>query len=118
MAGYSVLISHQSAVWLLFAASFCAFGSYPLMVSIARGTSGPRFGRRMALMVGGTWGIASLFPAILAQVEKHYDAGTILSTILLWSPAGYVAACVVCLCIMLRIRATDTRVLARRQTCQ
>ena len=114
MAGYSVLISHQPAVWLLFAASFCAFGSYPLMVSIARGTSGPRFGRRMALMVGGTWGIASLFPVFLAPVAEHYGA----ETILLWGPAGYIAACVVCLCIMLQIRATDTRVLARRQTCQ
>ncbi len=114
MAGYSVLISHRPAVWLLFVASFCAFGSYPLMVSIARGASGPRFGRRMALMVGGTWGIASLFPMVLAPVAKHYGARTILS----WSPAGYALACVVCLCIMLRIRATDTRVFARRQACE
>ena len=114
MAGYSVLISHRPAVWLFFAASFCAFGSYPLMVSIARGASGPRLGRRMALMVGGTWGIASLFPVVLAPVAKHYGARMIL----LWSPAGYALACVVCLCIMLRIRATDTRVFARRQACE
>ncbi len=114
MARYSVMISHRPAVWLLFAASFCAFGAYPLMVSITRGASGPRFGRRMALMVGGTWGIASLFPVVIAPVAGHYGARTIL----LWSPAGYALACVAAIYIMLRIKAIDTRVPGRRQACE
>jgi len=107
-AVYAALIGQQQAVWLLFAASFCAFGSYPLLVSMGRIAAGPRLGRRMGLMVGGTWGIASLFPMALAPVAKHYGVGTIL----LWSPAGYAAACLVCLHIMLRFRTTDTRELA------
>jgi MFS family permease len=110
MLAYAFLIDHKPAVWLFFAGSFCAFGCYPLMVSIARGTTGPRLGQRMAFMVGGSWGIACLFPIFLAPMAERFG----FDRVLLLSPAGYVLACVTAVLIMLKIRAFDTRAVSVR----
>ncbi|MBE0537134.1 MAG: hypothetical protein IH624_15845 [Phycisphaerae bacterium] len=88
LIAYALTAAHRPAAWLLFGASFCAFGSFPLMVSIARGASGPRLGQRMGLMVGGTWGIASLFPMFLAPAADTFGKHAIL----LWSWIGYALA--------------------------
>jgi FSR family fosmidomycin resistance protein-like MFS transporter len=102
---YAFFIEHEPAVWLLTGGSFCAFGAYPLTVSIARGASGPRLGRRMGWMVGGSWGVACLFPIVLAPVAERYG----VDTILMLSPVGYVIAVVAAIWIMTGIKAVDTR---------
>ena len=75
---YDLLIQHKAAVWLLFIASFCCFGAYPLMVTIGRYAKGLTLGRRMGFIVGGTWLISSLFPMILAPVAERIGMQTIL----------------------------------------
>lgn len=111
MVAYAILIEYESAVWLFFAGSFCAFGSYPLVVSIARGTTGPKLGQRMALIVGGSWGIACLFPIILAPAAQRFG----VDIIMLLSPIGYVLACFAVVFIMIKIKSVDSRKAAIRE---
>lgn len=111
MVAYAILIEYEAAVWLFFAASFCAFGSYPLVVSIARGASGPKLGQRMALIVGGSWGIACLFPVILAPAAQRFG----VDIIMLFSPIGYVLACFAVVYIMMKTRSVDSRKIGVRK---
>jgi len=97
---YALTVEHCGAVWFLFAASFCAYGSYPLMVSVARNASGPRLGQRMGLMVGGTWGISSLFLMALAPVADRFGK----QAILFWSWTGYALACAAGVYLLFRMR--------------
>jgi MFS family permease len=76
---YDLLIQNRFAVWFVFAASFCCFGAYPLMVTIGRYSTGMTLGRRMGFIVGGTWLISSMFPAILAPLAKTIGMQTILA---------------------------------------
>lgn len=75
---YDILICYKAAVWLLFIASFCCFGVYPLMVTLGRYAKGLTLGRRMGLIVGGIWLISSLFPMILAPIAERIGMQTIL----------------------------------------
>ena len=108
MVAYVLYIEHEWAVWIFFAGSFCAFGSYPLIVSIARVSSGPRLGQRMALIVGGSWGIACLFPILLAPVAEQFG----VDVVMLFSPAGYVLSCVMAVWIMGKVGGVDSHAIA------
>jgi glucose uptake protein GlcU len=59
----------------------------------------------MGWMVGGSWGVACLFPIVLAPVAERYG----VDTILMLSPVGYVIAVVAAIWIMTGIKAVDTR---------
>ena len=61
--------------------SICGFslgGAYPMLVSRARNARGMNLGRRMAIMVGGAWGVASVVLLIVSPiaewVAKEYNS--------------------------------------------
>ena len=76
------------ALWLLFIVGFLGFGSYPLMVSLARRLVGPGLGRRMGLIIGGVWGLACLSQMFLGPVADHFGPHAVLRL----TPAGLAAA--------------------------
>jgi len=48
------------ALWLLAASAFWVGAPYPLLVALARYARGPALGTRLAVIVGGAWGLASI----------------------------------------------------------
>ena len=99
---YDMLIQYKAAVWLLFVASFCCFGVYPLMVTIGRYAKGLTLGRRMGFIVGGTWLISSVFPMILAPVAERIG----MQTILVCANIGYLLSAILGLYIHRKIGIT------------
>lgn len=85
LAAYLILIENPRALYLLFATGFFAFSAYILMVTLARHSTGPILGRRMAFMLGGTWAIATLFFLCLLPVAEYCGTKYILNL----SPVGY-----------------------------
>ena len=88
---YLWLIDRAASIWLVATLGFCGFGAYPLIVSMAHRASGLNLGARMALIVGGSWGIASLVLLALGYVAKAYGVHAVLR----WAWLGYLAAAVV-----------------------
>lgn len=110
---YAITVKYRAAVWLLFAASFCGFGSYPLVVAMARSARGPGLGHRMGLVVGGTWGITSLILMALAPVADIFGK----QAILFWSWTGYAVASAAGLYLLRYLRRT-ARLTESAPTCQ
>ncbi|MEN6338354.1 MAG: MFS transporter [Phycisphaerales bacterium] len=82
---YMIFVRHPAARWLLFGVGFSAMSAYILTITLAREAYGVSLGLRMALIVGGTWGIAMIVFLILAVVADRVGTGPIL-----WlTPAGY-----------------------------
>lgn len=102
---YDLLIQHKAAVWLLFAASFCCFGAYPLMVTLGRYAKGLTLGRRMGLIVGGTWLISSVFPMILAPIAERIG----MQTILVCANIGYLFSAILGLYIHRKMSITGSK---------
>ena len=102
---YDMLIRHKAAVWLLFIASFCCFGAYPLMVTLGRYAKGLTLGRRMGLIVGGTWLISSVFPMIMAPIAERIG----MQTILVCANIGYLLSAVLGLYIHRKMTITADR---------
>ena len=89
---HSWFMQHDWAVWLLVAGGFGVIPPYPLMVNMARHSRGLKLGSRMALMVGGTWGIAGLmFSGIGALADKVVG----LQNVLNWAWIGYLVSAMV-----------------------
>jgi len=85
MALYLVFATHRVAAWLLVGVGFSSMSAYILTITLARNARGANLGRRMALIVGGTWGIAMLVFLILAALADRVGTGPILKV----TPAGY-----------------------------
>jgi FSR family fosmidomycin resistance protein-like MFS transporter len=85
---YFVLIGRAAAVWLLFGAGFCSMSAYILTITLARTARGLRLGQRMALIVGGTWGIALVIFLALMPLVDRLGTGLILRL----APVGYLAS--------------------------
>ncbi len=83
---YLIFADHRAAAWLLFGVGFSSMSAYILTVTLARQSRGFNLGRRMALIVGGTWGIATLVLMIVAPLADWVGTGLILK----FTPAGYV----------------------------
>ena len=95
---YQFILEKPAALILLFAASFCCFGIYSLMVTIARYAEGLTLGQRMAFMVGGTWGVGSVFQLVLAFLAQRFSFN--LHSIVLIAPAGYALSAILGLYIL------------------
>jgi predicted MFS family arabinose efflux permease len=78
MAAYILLLEHRWAVFILPAVGFMVAGSYPLIVSLAKGARGPGLGHRMALIVGGAWGIAAMVLLLSGVVADHIGIHPVL----------------------------------------
>ena len=57
---YLGVLEHRWAIWLLLGVGFFAAGCYPLQITIARHSRGPRLGVRMSIAVGGTSLVGSM----------------------------------------------------------
>ncbi|MDD3926222.1 MAG: MFS transporter [bacterium] len=103
LCSYLFTLQHKWALLLLAGAGFCLMAAFPLIVSIARYAEGYNIGRRMAFIVGGSWGIASIvmmLTGIAADV-------TGVRLILLLSLVIYIAAAGL-LVFMLPVKAPRT----------
>ena len=100
---YLVWMKEKPAVWLLFMGGFCTIAAYPLMVTLARYARGASLGLRMALMVGGTWGVASL---VLAGLGPVADALNSVQPILRWFWVGYLVSGAVGIWILYHVKKT------------
>jgi FSR family fosmidomycin resistance protein-like MFS transporter len=85
---YFVLVRQTAAVWLLFGAGFCAMSAYILTVTLARAATGWSIGHRMALIVGGTWGITFVIFLALMPIAERVGTGFFLKL----TPVGYLAS--------------------------
>ncbi len=83
---YLMFAEHAGAAWLLFGVGFSSMSAYILTVTLARESRGFNLGRRMALIVGGTWGVATLALMILAPLADWVGTGLVLKL----TPAGYI----------------------------
>jgi FSR family fosmidomycin resistance protein-like MFS transporter len=83
---YLMFARHAAAAWLLFGVGFSAMSAYILTISLARESRGSNLGQRMALIVGGTWGIATIVFLILTVVAHWVGTGLVLKL----TPLGYV----------------------------
>jgi hypothetical protein len=83
---YLVFAQHAAAAWLLFGVGFSSMSAYILTITLARESRGSNLGQRMAFIVGGTWGIATVIFMILALVADWVGTGFVLKL----TPAGYV----------------------------
>jgi len=91
LLAHLLLMEYRQAVWLLFGAGFGCSGAYPLMLTMARHSVGPTLGMRMALMVGGAGGIASLVLLSAGPVAEHFGVLAVLN----YAWLGFVIAGVV-----------------------
>lgn len=79
LALYQLLAAHWHAVWLLAPAGFGSFGAFPLLVNLARHARGLNIGGRMAVIVGGSWGVASLVLVGLGPIAETNGVHAILN---------------------------------------
>jgi MFS transporter, FSR family, fosmidomycin resistance protein len=89
---YPALIMYRPSAALVAVMGFLCYGTYPLMVSMARQSRGGNLGRRMGLIVGGTWLIASFVPRLMAPVAQKMG----LNVVLFLAPLGYLTAAGMC----------------------
>jgi len=85
---YLLFVAHPAAKWLLIGVGFSAMSAYILTITLAREARGSSLGLRMALIVGGTWGIAMVFFLVLAAVADRVGTGPVLRL----TPAGYLVS--------------------------
>ncbi|MCK4998831.1 MAG: MFS transporter [Anaerohalosphaera sp.] len=104
---YLAMIEKPSAPIILFFIGITASAAYPLIVTLARNAIGPGLGQRMALIVGGAWGLAAIPLKLLAPVAENPDYG--VKFVLALSPIGYVLAAIVGIILILinRSKAHD-----------
>jgi len=105
LLAYLTLIDNRAAVWMLFGAGACAISAYVLMITLARNATGPTFGLRMGLMVGGTWAVANAIFLALTPVAEHFGIRTLLEFV----PLGYLLSAAFGLYIILTIQRSRMR---------
>ncbi len=84
---YLVLIDNVSAIWMLLGTGFCTISAYSLMITLSRHATGPTLGRRMGVMVGGTWALAYIVFMALLNAAEHLNIAP--QAILKMTPWGY-----------------------------
>jgi MFS transporter, FSR family, fosmidomycin resistance protein len=102
---YLLFIRNPYATALLFGVGFFATSAYVLTITLARRCPGANLGRRMAWIVGGTWGIAYMVFIPLAWLGEHIGTGVILSL----TPIGYLLSGVMALWLIVKYPNGGTR---------
>lgn len=97
---YLLLINNNWAVWIIFAAGFCAFAAYILLITLARYAPGANLGRRMSWIVGGTWLFASVVFFPIVPIAERFGTHVVLQYV----PLGYLLSGLLGLHIMLKKR--------------
>ena len=78
VAVYFCFMEYPWAMWLLVGGGMCTTGAFALAVTAARHAVGPRFGLRMALMLGGSWGVGSLALMGAGYLAKYVGVHNVL----------------------------------------
>ena len=86
----------RKIVLILIIAGSCSPAYFPLMVSLARHTTGMKLGQRMGFIIGGAWGTASLVLLAVSPLAEHFG----LQTVLNWTPLGYLASALIVLSLL------------------
>jgi FSR family fosmidomycin resistance protein-like MFS transporter len=102
LLAYLVLINNRPAIWILFGAGFCTVSAYTLMITLSRHATGPTLGRRLGVMVGGTWALAYIIFQALLLINEHFQFGT--KALLNLTPWGYLCSGLFGIFIMLKMR--------------
>jgi FSR family fosmidomycin resistance protein-like MFS transporter len=102
LLAYLILIDHRAAIWLLLGTGFCTVSAYTLMITLSRHATGPALGRRLGVMVGGTWALAYVIFWILLLAFEHFRLGT--NAMLNLTPWGYLCSGVFGLFVVLKMR--------------
>ena len=102
LLAYLVLINSRAAIWILFGAGFCTVSAYTLMITLSRHATGPTLGRRLGVMVGGTWALAYIIFQTLLLAIEHSRLGT--KALLNLTPWGYLCSGVFGIFVMLKMR--------------
>ena len=98
MLFYVLFGQYRPAIWLLPAVGFCSMSAYILTITLSRHAAGLKFGQRMALVVGGTWGMANIVFLALSPVAERFGTGLVISI----TPAGYLLSAFLALRLMLK----------------
>jgi FSR family fosmidomycin resistance protein-like MFS transporter len=107
LLAYLLLIENKPAIWILLGAGFCTVSAYTLMITLSRHATGPTLGRRMGVMVGGTWALAYVFfMALLLAAERLHFSTTVLMNLTPW---GYLCSGLLGVFVMLKMRALSPR---------
>ncbi|MCF7956974.1 MAG: hypothetical protein K9M57_00860 [Phycisphaerae bacterium] len=91
MVIYLQLIEYTAAIFLLAPAGFCVMGAYPMMANAARFASGLTLGMRMALIMGGAWGLSSIVFILLAKAAEYWTIEYVLN----WMWPGYLISAMI-----------------------
>jgi FSR family fosmidomycin resistance protein-like MFS transporter len=102
LLAYLVLIDYRPAIWLLFGAGFSTVSAYTLMITLSRQATGPTLGRRLGVIVGGSWALAYIVFQALILVVEHTRFGT--KTLLNLTPWGYLCSGIFGIFIILKMR--------------
>jgi MFS family permease len=100
LVAYLIFIDNKMAIWLLFGLGSCSISAYILMITLARGATGPNLGRRMGFIAGGTWALANIVFLAFLPAAQYFGPEVILK----FTPVGYVLSAVFGLFIMFRAR--------------
>jgi MFS family permease len=93
IAAYLGLMRYNWAPSIMFVGGFFCYGAYPILVSLARHSRGPRLGQRMGFIVGGIWLTACLFPMLLGPVVERVGAKPVLMAVpAVFAASGLLAA--------------------------
>jgi len=79
LAAYQLLVDRAWAVWLLLPGGLGSAGAFPLLVYLARHARGLNLGGRMALVIGGSWGVAGLVLMGLGGIAESLGVRAILN---------------------------------------
>ncbi len=105
MVLYLFFSDHRPAVWMLFGAGFCSMSAYILTITLSRYAKGLNFGQRMAFIVGGNWGIASVVLIALSRVAERFGTGLVLKL----TPLGYLLSALLALWMVLKYPQASRR---------
>jgi MFS family permease len=103
LLAYLLLIERTAAILILLGAGFCTISAYTLMITLARHATGPKLGRRMGMMVGGTW--ASAYVIFMAMLYGAEQLEISTKEILNLTPWGYLFSGIFGVFVALRVGA-------------
>jgi FSR family fosmidomycin resistance protein-like MFS transporter len=95
---YLFTMNSKIAVLALTATGLSSTAVYPLMVSMARNARGFKLGQRMAFIVGGAWGLASLLLMAAGYAAENFG----LQKVLTLAPLGYIIAAIIAVVLIIR----------------
>lgn len=88
MIFYLVTLESKPVMYLLIGVGFFMMSGYILTITLARRATGPNLGLRMAWIVGGNWGVASLVFMAVSPLADRFGTGIVLK----FTPIGYLTS--------------------------